>query len=193
MSNRQCWYNPVRVPSFEDESLVRERNGIPMSNATMTTSSEATMLRETQSRRDENGVESHDSVLDLIGHTPLLRLNHRLARGIKPAIYAKLEYLNPAGSVKDRIGLRMVEAAEEAGLLKKGGTIVEPTSGNTGVGLAMVAALKGYKTVFVMPDKMSQEKICPAQSLWGGGRHYADQRPPRIARQLLQRCGSARA
>jgi cystathionine beta-synthase len=108
--------------------------------------------------RDEHGVEAFQSVLDLIGETPLLRLNHRLARGVKPALYAKLEYLNPGGSVKDRIGLRMIEAAERDGLLKKGGTIVEPTSGNTGVGLAMVAALKGYKTVFVMPDKMSPEK-----------------------------------
>src|SRR5579862_3002286 len=81
--------------------------------------------------RDERGVESYNSILDLIGETPLLRLNHRLARGIKPALYAKLEYLNPGGSVKDRLGLRMIEAAEKAGLLKKGGTIVEPTSGNT--------------------------------------------------------------
>lgn len=112
-----------------------------------------------ETHTDENGVEAYDSILDLVGDTPLLRLNHRLARGIKPALYAKLEYLNPGGSVKDRIGLKMVEAAEQAGLLRKGGTIVEPTSGNTGVGLAMVAALKGYKTVFVMPDKMSQEKI----------------------------------
>ena len=112
-----------------------------------------------QFSRDEHGVEAYDTVLDLIGDTPLLRLNHRLARGLKPALYAKLEYLNPGGSVKDRIGLRMIEAAEQAGLLRKGGTIVEPTSGNTGVGLAMVAALKGYKMVFVMPDKMSQEKI----------------------------------
>lgn len=110
-------------------------------------------------RRDAHGIEAVDSVLELIGETPLLRLNHRLARGLKPAVYAKLEHLNPGGSVKDRIGIRMIEAAEQAGLLKKGGTIVEPTSGNTGVGLAMVAALKGYRTVFVMPDKMSAEKI----------------------------------
>ena len=109
--------------------------------------------------RDEKGVESVNSVLDLIGETPLLRLNHRFARDIKPAVYAKLEYLNPGGSVKDRIGLRMIEAAEEAGLLRKGGTIIEPTSGNTGVGLAMVAALRGYKMIFIMPDKMSAEKI----------------------------------
>lgn len=109
-------------------------------------------------RRDEHGVESFDSILDLIGETPLLRLNHRLARDIKPALYAKLEHLNPGGSVKDRIGLRMIEAAERDGHLHKGGTIVEPTSGNTGVGLAIAAALKGYKTLFVMPDKMSPEK-----------------------------------
>src|SRR5271165_1547283 len=101
--------------------------------------------------RDEHGVEAFDSILDLIGNTPLLRLNHRLARGVKPAVYAKLETLNPGGSVKDRIGLRMIEAAEREGKLKKGGTIIEPTSGNTGVGLAMAAALKGYKTIFVMP------------------------------------------
>jgi cystathionine beta-synthase len=121
--------------------------------------SDKNTLEQPSVKRDELGVEAVDSVLDLIGETPLLRLNHRIARGIKPAIYAKLEYLNPGGSVKDRIGLRMVEAAEQAGLLKKGGTIVEPTSGNTGVGLAMVAAMKGYKTIFVMPDKMSPEKI----------------------------------
>jgi cystathionine beta-synthase len=115
--------------------------------------------RTARGKRDELGVEASDSVLELIGETPLLRLNHRLARGIRPALYAKLEYLNPGGSVKDRIGLRMIEEAERAGVLKRGGTIVEPTSGNTGVGLAMVAALKGYKTVFVMPDKMSAEKV----------------------------------
>lgn len=110
-------------------------------------------------RRDALGIEAFDSVLDLVGETPLLRLNHRIARGLKPAIYAKLEYLNPGGSVKDRIALRMIEAAEEQGFLRKGGTLIEPTSGNTGVGLAMAAALKGYKTIFVMPDKMSPEKI----------------------------------
>lgn len=114
---------------------------------------------DSSDRQGRRSIEAVDSVLELIGETPLLRLNHRLARGLKPAVYAKLEYLNPGGSVKDRIGLRMVEAAEQAGRLKKGGTIVEPTSGNTGVGLAMVAALKGYRTIFVMPDKMSAEKI----------------------------------
>ena len=99
-----------------------------------------------------------DSILDATGDTPLVRLS-RITRGVKPTILAKLEMLNPGGSVKDRIGLRMIEAAERDGLLKPGGTIVEPTSGNTGHGLAIAAALRGYRCIFVMPDKMSQEKI----------------------------------
>ena len=99
-----------------------------------------------------------DSILDLVGHTPLVRL-HKVTAGLKPTILAKLEELNPGGSVKDRIGLTMVEDAERTGKLRPGGTIIEPTSGNTGHGLAMVAAIKGYKMVFVMPDKMSAEKI----------------------------------
>src|ERR671915_2422790 len=99
-----------------------------------------------------------DSFLDATGNTPLVRLR-RVTRGVRPQILAKLEILNPGGSVKDRIGLRMIEAAERAGHLKSGGTIVEPTSGNTGVGLAIAAAQKGYRCIFVMPDKMSQEKI----------------------------------
>src|SRR5205823_7845028 len=83
----------------------------------------------------------------------------KVARGVKPIILAKLEELNPGGSVKDRIGLTMVEEAERSGLLRPGGTIIEPTSGNTGHVLAMVAAIKGYNMIFVMPDKMSAEKI----------------------------------
>jgi cystathionine beta-synthase len=100
----------------------------------------------------------YPSVLELVGETPIVRLE-KIGRGVGPEILAKLEYLNPGGSVKDRIGLAMIEAAEHDGLLKPGGTIVEPTSGNTGVGLAVAAALKGYRCIFVMPDKMSQEKI----------------------------------
>src|SRR5436189_3143816 len=96
--------------------------------------------------------------LDATGNTPLVRLR-RVVRGVRPAILAKLEMLNPGGSVKDRIGIRMIETAEAAGLQKPGGTIVEPTSGNTGHGLAIAAAIKGYKCIFVMPDKMSQEKV----------------------------------
>ena len=103
-------------------------------------------------------MEILDSFLDAVGDTPLVRLN-KVARGVPPAVLAKLEMLNPGGSVKDRIGLRMIEAAERAGALKPGGTIVEPTSGNTGHGLAIAAAIRGYKCIFVMPDKMSQEKI----------------------------------
>ena len=99
-----------------------------------------------------------DSFLDAMGNTPLVRLRS-VNRGLRPQILAKLEMLNPGGSVKDRIGIRMIEAAERQGLLKPGGTIVEPTSGNTGHGLAIAAAIKGYKCIFVMPDKMSQEKI----------------------------------
>jgi cystathionine beta-synthase len=100
----------------------------------------------------------YPSVLDLIGSTPIVRLD-RISRDVPGTILAKLEYVNPGGSVKDRIGLAMIEAAEREGLLKPGGTIVEPTSGNTGTGLAIAAALKGYRCIFVMPDKMSQEKI----------------------------------
>jgi cystathionine beta-synthase len=99
-----------------------------------------------------------DTILEAIGNTPLVRL-HRLAQGIRPQLLAKVEFLNPGGSVKDRIGLEMIEAAEREGRLKPGGTIVEGTSGNTGVGLAIAAAIKGYKCIFVMPDKMSDEKI----------------------------------
>src|SRR5689334_4723669 len=100
----------------------------------------------------------YPSVLELVGNTPIVRLQ-ALGRGVQPRLLAKLEYLNPGGSVKDRIGLAMIEKAELEGKLKPGGTIVEPTSGNTGVGLAIAAAHKGYRCIFVMPDKMSQEKI----------------------------------
>jgi cystathionine beta-synthase len=99
-----------------------------------------------------------DDVLGTIGHTPLVRLN-RVTRGLACPVYAKLEYFNPGGSVKDRIGYRILEAYERSGELKPGGTVVESTSGNTGVGLAIACARKGYRAVFVMPDKMSQEKV----------------------------------
>ena len=100
----------------------------------------------------------YDSVLDTVGWTPLIRLN-RIGAGLRTPIYGKAEYANPGGSVKDRIGLAIIEDAERRGELKPGGTIVEGTSGNTGVGLAMAAALKGYRCIFTMPDKMSQEKV----------------------------------
>jgi cystathionine beta-synthase len=98
------------------------------------------------------------TLLDLVGATPIVRLD-KLGGEVQPTLLAKLEYLNPGGSVKDRIGLPMIEKAERDGKLKPGGTIVEPTSGNTGVGLAIAASIKGYRCIFVMPDKMSQEKI----------------------------------
>lgn len=105
-----------------------------------------------------NGAGIRSNVIDAIGSTPLVRLNS-VTRGIRTPVVAKLEMLNPGGSVKDRIGIRMVEEAEERGWLLPGGTIVEPTSGNTGVGLAMAAAVKGYSCVFVMPDKVALEKV----------------------------------
>ena len=100
----------------------------------------------------------YPSVLELVGNTPIVRLDS-IGADVAPRLLAKLEYVNPGGSVKDRIGLAMIEKAEREGKLKPGGTIVEPTSGNTGVGLAIAAAHKGYRCIFVMPDKMSQEKI----------------------------------
>ncbi|HEY1488827.1 MAG TPA: cystathionine beta-synthase [Micromonosporaceae bacterium] len=99
----------------------------------------------------------YDNVVELIGNTPLVRLRN-VTQGIEATVLAKVEYFNPGGSVKDRIALRMVEEAEKSGQLQPGGTIVEPTSGNTGVGLALVAQLRGYKCVFVCPDKVSEDK-----------------------------------
>src|SRR3989304_3171696 len=100
----------------------------------------------------------YDNILGTIGHTPLVRLA-KLGRNLPVPLYAKVEFFNPGGSIKDRIGITIIDAAEREGRLKPGGTIVEATSGNTGVGLAIVGALRGYKCIFVMPDKMSQEKI----------------------------------
>src|SRR3954467_6928706 len=99
----------------------------------------------------------YPTIIDLVGHTPIVRLD-RISEDVPGEIVAKLEFMNPGGSNKDRIGLAMIEAAEQEGKLQPGGTIVEPTSGNTGVGLAIAAAQKGYRCIFVMPDKMSQGK-----------------------------------
>ncbi|MBI2609146.1 MAG: cysteine synthase A [Deltaproteobacteria bacterium] len=98
------------------------------------------------------------NILEAIGNTPIVKLNS-IAQHLNSSLYVKCEFMNPGGSVKDRIGIHMIEDAEKKGLLKPGGTIVEGTSGNTGVGLAIAANVKGYKTIFVMPDKMSEEKI----------------------------------
>ncbi|HZT56994.1 MAG TPA: cysteine synthase [Pyrinomonadaceae bacterium] len=135
----------------------------------------------------------HENVLQLIGRTPLVRLN-RLTEGIKATVLAKMESLNPGYSVKDRIGVSMVEAAEREGLLKPGGTIVEATSGNTGIGLALAAAVKGYRCIFVMTEKASVEKVrylkalgadvvvVPATAKPGTPEHYVET-ARRIARE----------
>ncbi|MBW7889105.1 MAG: cystathionine beta-synthase [Bacteroidetes bacterium] len=108
--------------------------------------------------KDLSKIQYYNTILEAIGNTPLIKLN-KITKGLKPHIFVKAEFLNPGGSVKDRIGVEIIEDAEKSGRLKPGGTIVESTSGNTGMGLALAAAVKGYKTVFTMPDKMSQEKI----------------------------------
>ena len=113
--------------------------------------------QDRQPHGERGGMRYADSVVDLMGNTPLVRLT-RVTEGLAPLVLAKIEYLNPGGSVKDRIALRMIESAEADGRLRPGGTIVEPTSGNTGVGLALVAQQRGYHCVFVCPDKVSQDK-----------------------------------
>lgn len=101
----------------------------------------------------------YENVADLVGNTPLVRLTgYRERKGFSAHILAKLEYFNPAGSIKDRIGLAMLEEAEEKGLLNKASVIIEPTSGNTGIGIASIAAAKGYRTILTMPDTMSVER-----------------------------------
>jgi cystathionine beta-synthase len=127
----------------------------------------------------------YDSVLGIIGNTPLVRINNITKQyGIKVPMYAKMESLNPGYSVKDRIGVSMINDAEEKGILKKGGTLIEATSGNTGIGMALVAAARGYKCIFVMTDKVSIEKrrylkalgadvvICSAAAKYGSPEHY---------------------
>ena len=107
---------------------------------------------------DDTGNGIKESIIDAIGETPLVRLS-RLGAGLRPQLVAKIEAMNPGGSIKDRVAVSLVEAAERDGRLRPGGTLIEPTSGNTGVGLAIVARLKGYRVIAVMPDKMSKEKI----------------------------------
>ena len=104
-------------------------------------------------------MQFHESVVDLIGHTPLVRLRTLTGSTPGPLLLAKVEFVNPGGSVKDRIAVRMIDAAEASGELRPGGTIVEPTSGNTGVGLAIVAQQRGYHCIFVCPDKVSIDKV----------------------------------
>jgi cystathionine beta-synthase len=110
------------------------------------------------SRDLDTAIGIKESIVDAIGETPLVRLS-RIAAGLKPQLLAKIEAMNPGGSIKDRVAVSLIEAAERDGRLRPGGTLIEPTSGNTGVGLAMVARLKSYRVIAVMPDKMSKEKI----------------------------------
>ena len=100
----------------------------------------------------------YENILGAVGRTPLVRLA-KIGKGLKATLLAKVEYINPGGSVKDRVAVRMIEDAEKKGLIRPGGVIVEATAGNTGVGLAMVAAIKGYRCICVLPDKMSEDKI----------------------------------
>ena len=126
------------------------------------------------------------SILDAIGDTPLVRLPH-VGAGVKPQIVAKVEALNPGGSIKDRVAVALIEAAERDGKLQPGGTIVEPTSGNTGTGLAIAARLKGYRVIAVMPDKMSQGEDRPAARLRRRGHRRAHRRRARFPAVLLPR------
>src|SRR3982750_3856521 len=138
-------------------------------------------------------MQFHENILDLIGNTPLVKVN-RMTKGIKATVLAKMENLNPGFSVKDRIGISMINAAEREGVLKPGGTVVEATSGNTGIGLALAAAVKGYRCIFVMTDKASVEKsrylkalgadvvITPVSAKPGTPDHYVST-AQRIARE----------
>ena len=140
----------------------------------------------------------YNSILETIGHTPLVRLN-RVTQGVQPLMLAKVEYFNPGGSVKDRIGLGLIESMERSGQLKPGGTIVEPTSGNTGTGLALAAAIKGYRLICVMTDKVAEEKrsllraygsevvICPSSANHGDADHYQTV-AARLAREIPGAC-----
>ncbi len=122
--------------------------------------------------RDTVGV--YEDITGCIGRTPLVRLGRFFPSSRDVNIFAKLEYLNPGGSVKDRIGLSMIEDAEIRGVLRPGGTIIEPTAGNTGIGLALVASVRGYRCVFVVPERFSQEKQSPHACARSGDRPYAD-------------------
>ena len=132
-------------------------------------------------------MDYYENVLEAVGNTPLIRLR-KIERdeGIEATVLAKLEYMNPAGSVKDRPAVKMLEVAEKEGLLKPGGTVVEPTSGNTGAGLALAAAVRGYRCICVMPDKVSKEKTGPPQGHGRRGGRHAD-RPAGRPRELLRR------
>ncbi len=141
--------------------------------------------------RPDTGMKYADSVLDLIGNTPLVKLN-QVTDGMPATVLAKVEYFNPGGSSKDRIAASIIDAAEREGKLKPGGTIVEPTSGNTGVGLALVAQQRGYRCIFVVPDKVGEDKRNVLTRLRRRGRRHADRRRARQPRVVLQRLRPAR-
>ena len=136
--------------------------------------------------------EIKDSILDTVGDTPLVRLS-RIGAGLAPQIVAKVESFNPGGSIKDRVAMRLIEAAERDGRLRPGGTIIEPTSGNTGTGLAIAARLKGYRVIAVMPDKMSSEKIDLLRAYGAEVVVSPDRRGAGVAAVLLPRRRSADA
>ena len=139
-------------------------------------------------------VEIADSILDLVGNTPLVRLARLSeAEGLQCTLVAKVETTNPGGSVKDRVAIAMVDAAERDGLLQPGGTIVEPTSGNTGAGLAIVAAQRGYRCIFVMSDKMSDEKVALLARVRRRSRRVPDRGPARGSALVLLDRRTARA
>ncbi|MEQ4303967.1 cysteine synthase family protein [Plantactinospora sp. B6F1] len=121
-------------------------------------------MTQTAARPPNTPVEVHDNILGAIGNTPIVRLN-RVVEGVGARVFAKLEFMNPGGSIKDRIGAWLLEDAERRGVLRPGGLVVEGTGGNTGIGLAMAAAVKGYECVFTVPDKMSEVKIKVLRSL----------------------------
>ncbi|XP_065083875.1 cystathionine beta-synthase-like [Ochlerotatus camptorhynchus] len=162
MAHRNCPMNGKAAPHSDFESyFVR-----PDLGSKCTWKPGTTEASPHQNRAPVYHAKAINNILDAIGNTPLVKLNKIPKEfGVKCNVYVKCEFLNPAGSVKDRIGLRMIEEAEEKGLLKPGATIVEPTSGNTGIGLALAAAVKGYKCVIVMPEKMSNEKVDTLQAL----------------------------
>src|SRR5215207_8178626 len=159
---------PSSMPQRTRTSATGEAKTATSSRVVMTASSHPARMSDGMDGDGRHGgageegpVQYAESVVDLVGNTPLVRLN-TVTRHLgpdAPLVLAKLEYLNPGGSVKDRIAVRMVDAAEASGALKPGGTIVEPTSGNTGIGLALVAQQRGYRCIFVCPDKVGQEKI----------------------------------
>src|SRR5262249_25647041 len=147
----------VSGPCWRSRSAVRSQRSCCFA-ASRLRRSRNRRLRAPLSKLSGGVAPEYPILLDLVGRTPIVRLD-KIGRDIGPTLLAKLEYLNPGGSVKDRIGLPMIEQAERDGKLRPGGTIIEPTPGNTGVRVPIAAAIKGYRCIFVMPDKMSQEKI----------------------------------